>query len=83
MVMEPPHDGRETANFILDFCDEKKLPVTNFALQEIVCFCHVWSLIEFDCALVKHKFEAWDYDPVLPYLYRDIENFVHLISLLF
>jgi uncharacterized phage-associated protein len=35
----------------------------------------VWSLIELGRPLVKHKFEAWDYGPVLPYLYREFKRF--------
>jgi uncharacterized phage-associated protein len=35
-----------------------------------VYFCHVWSLIELRSPLVRHNFEAWEFGPVLPYLYR-------------
>lgn len=68
------YDGRAIANFILDFCDRNGRKVTNLALQKIVYFCHVWSLIELDRPLIRHKFEAWEYGPVLPYLYREFKN---------
>lgn len=69
------HDGRSIANFVLDFCDAADRKVTNLALQKIVYFCHVWSLIELNRPLIRHKFEAWEYGPVLPYLYREFKNY--------
>jgi uncharacterized phage-associated protein len=69
------YDGRAVANFILDYCDQRGRPVTHTALQKLVYFCHAWSLVRLHRPLVKHKFEAWDFGPVLPYLYREFKNF--------
>jgi len=69
------HDGREVANYILDFCGERGRTLTNLALQKVVYFCHVWSLIELGRPLIRHKFEAWEFGPVLPYLYRDFRSY--------
>jgi uncharacterized phage-associated protein len=77
-ILTMVHDGRAIANFILDHCDQKGRPTTNLALQKIVYFCHVWSLVQFNRPLVKHKFEAWEFGPVLPYLYREFKNFDRL-----
>ena len=68
-------DGRAVANFILDFCDEKGHRISNLSLQKIVYFCHVWSLINLGKPLLKHQFEAWQYGPVLQYLYREFKDF--------
>lgn len=68
-------DGRSVANFVLDVCDAERRPVTNLALQKIVFFCHVWSLVGLGKPLVKQKFEAWQYGPVLQYLYREFKDF--------
>jgi uncharacterized phage-associated protein len=68
--MNTGYDGRAIANFVLDLCDGRSRAVTNLALQKIVYFCHVWSLIDLRRPLVRHNFEAWDFGPVLPYLYR-------------
>jgi len=35
----------------------------------------VWSLIELDRPLIRHKFEAWEFGPVLPYLYREFKAY--------
>jgi uncharacterized phage-associated protein len=62
------------ANFILDFCQDRGRTVTNLSLQKIVYFCHVWSLVFLRRPLVRHKFEAWEFGPVLPYLYREFRE---------
>ena len=68
-------DGRAVANFVLDICEARGRGITNLSLQKIVYFCHVWSLIELDRPLVKHRFEAWQFGPVLQYLYREFKAF--------
>lgn len=69
------YDGRQVANFILDICDGSGRTVSNLSLQKIVYFCHAWSLATLGRPLVRHQFEAWQYGPVLPYLYRDFKSF--------
>jgi len=68
-------DGRAVANLVLDICEAEGRRVTNLALQKIVYFCHVWSLIERKRPLIRHKFEAWQYGPVLQYLYREFKAY--------
>ena len=69
------HDGRAIANYVLDTCAAAGKPITNLALQKLVYFCHAWSLAELNKPLIKHQFEAWQYGPVLQYLYRDFKDF--------
>ena len=73
--MTTAYDGRAIANFVLDYCESRGGSVTNLALQKIVYFCHVWSLIRLHKPLIRHKFEAWELGPVLPYLYREFKCF--------
>ncbi|WP_461565590.1 Panacea domain-containing protein [Thiobacillus sp.] len=68
-------DGRAIANYILDWCDQHGRPVTNLALQKIVYFCHVWTLLKLQKPLVKHRFEAWQHGPVLQYLYQEFKQY--------
>jgi uncharacterized phage-associated protein len=69
------HDGRAVANFVLDLAEQAGWPVTNLSLQKLVYLCHVWSLVELRRPLVRHSFEAWEFGPVLPYLYREFSRF--------
>jgi uncharacterized phage-associated protein len=68
-------DGRAVANFVLDHCAANNRKISNLALQKIVYFCHVWSLVELGKPLVKHSFEAWQHGPVLQYLYQQFKSF--------
>lgn len=68
-------DGREIANFVLDYCEKRGISVSNLSLQKIIYFCHVWSLIELGRPLIKQKFEAWKHGPVLQYVYREFQVF--------
>ncbi len=69
------YDGRQVTNYILDFCEQHQRPVTNLALQKILYFCHVWSLVKLNKPLVKHQFEAWQFGPVLQYVYHEFKKF--------
>lgn len=69
------HDGRAVANYVLDHIERSGGAVTPLALQKIVYFCHVWSLIELRRPLIRHSFEAWEHGPVLQYLYREFKRF--------
>lgn len=69
------YDGRAIANFVLDQCEGKGRELSNLSLQKVVYFCHVWSLIVLERPLIKHSFEAWEFGPVLPYLYREFRAF--------
>jgi len=75
MAMSTGYDGRAVANYVLDFCASRDRHVTNLSLQKIIYFCHVWSLIELRKPLVRQSFEAWEYGPVLPYLYREFKKY--------
>jgi uncharacterized phage-associated protein len=68
-------DGGAVANFILDWCQERQRPVTHLALQKLVFFCHVWSLVRLGKPLVKQSFEAWEHGPVLPHIYHQFKEF--------
>jgi uncharacterized phage-associated protein len=69
------YDGRAIANFVLDRADAAGVALTPMALQKIVYFCHVWTLVELGQPLIRHAFEAWEHGPVLQYLYRDFRQF--------
>ena len=69
------YDGRAVANYVLDACAASGCVVTNLSIQKIVFFCHAWCLGRLKRPLIRHEFEAWEYGPVLQYLYRDFNSF--------
>ncbi len=68
------YDGRAIANIILDSAAAKQVEVTNLSMQKVLYFCHVWFLVMTGRNLVRHSFEAWEFGPVLPYVYREFRE---------
>ena len=72
----PAYDGREIANFILDRCNSNGTGgISNLRLQKIMYFCHVSHLVSTRQPLIRHQFEAWQFGPVLPYVYRVLQRY--------
>lgn len=68
-------DVREVANAILDAADAANFGLTNMALNKIVYFAHAWSLALQSRPLVDSPFEAWQFGPVHPQVYRQLKAF--------
>lgn len=68
-------DVREVANAILAAADAAKLLLTNMSLNKIAYFAHAASLAHYGRPLVDSPFEAWQYGPVHPQLYRQLKRF--------
>ena len=80
--MTNPKENRMTAGLsvaraIVEIAEEKNLlSVTNLSLQKLSYFCHGWHLALKDQPLIDEvddPFEAWDYGPVMPSLYRQFK----------
>lgn len=69
------YDVRDVANFILDLADEKRTEISNLALQKLLYFAHGWFFSIYDSALIKNKFEAWQYGPVQRVIYDQFKSF--------
>lgn len=68
-------DAREVANFFLDCAVEQGAPLTNMSLLKLVYFAHGWHLTYFNEPLVKNRFEAWEYGPVVRVIYDHFKEF--------
>lgn len=64
------HDPRAIANLILDEADLRDIAITNLALQKLLYFTHGLYLTQMKKPLVSGYFEAWQYGPVHPSVYR-------------
>lgn len=57
-------------------CELGNWNVTNLSIQKILYFCHMFYLGKTNGKpLVNEFFEAWDYGPVLPNLYKELRMF--------
>ncbi|WP_071972930.1 type VI toxin-antitoxin system SocA family antitoxin [Sulfitobacter alexandrii] len=64
------HDPRAVANLLLDEADQRGIRVTNLALQKLLYFAHGIHLTQTKQPLLTGYFEAWQYGPVHPSVYR-------------
>ncbi|WP_430681816.1 Panacea domain-containing protein [Mesorhizobium australafricanum] len=50
------------------------MPITHLSLQKLLYFSHGRYLISNRIPLIKEHFEAWQYGPVLPSVYRALKH---------
>ena len=70
-------DAREVANAILSIAEDAGIRVSNLALNKILFFAHGWHLAIHDPPLVDLPFEAWQFGPVHPQIYRQLKRLGH------
>ena len=68
--MSGAYDPRAIANLILDEAETRQIQITNLALQKLLYFAHGIFLTKSKKPLVSGYFEAWEYGPVHPAVYR-------------
>jgi uncharacterized phage-associated protein len=68
--MSGPYDPRAIANLMLDEADRRGWEITNLALQKLLYFAHGIYLTKTKRPLVSGYFEAWQFGPVHPAVYR-------------
>ena len=71
---QPAHDPRGAANLLLDLADTRGLGITNLALQKLLYFAHAYHLVTHRRGLVGGHFEAWQYGPVHPLVYKSFKQ---------
>ena len=49
-------EGREVANYVLDYSENNEIILTNLGLQKITFFCHIWFLVSTNKPLIKQNF---------------------------
>jgi uncharacterized phage-associated protein len=68
------HDARGIANYLLDYADSKRQPVTIMSLLKILYFAHAWHLAKTGDPLVGQPFEAWQHGPVCRVVYDQFKG---------
>lgn len=56
-------------------CSQSNWTLTNLKLQKLLYIAHMIHLGEHGRPLIDASFEAWDYGPVVPELYRRVKVF--------
>lgn len=63
------------ANYVLDLAWGDGIPIDPLKLQKIIYLAHGWSLVLLKRPLIKEPFQAWNYGPVVPSLYKAFQRF--------
>jgi len=64
------YEARVIANFVLATYDPAQFDITNLRLNKLLYFMHGWALIEEQQGLIRNHFEAWQFGPVVPSVYK-------------
>jgi len=72
--MTYPIDSKALANLLLDWADADGIPISPMKLQKLLYFCHADFLGQYGFGLIKQGFEAWDYGPVVPSIYKEFQQ---------
>ncbi|AVX05251.1 hypothetical protein MXMO3_02740 [Maritalea myrionectae] len=67
-------DPRIVANLFIERSRQDGFKVTNLSLQKLIYFAHGMFLLRHNSPLVSGYFEAWQYGPVHPLLYRELKS---------
>jgi len=67
------YDPKIIANLILDEAERENIGVTNLALQKLLYFTHGIYLTQKKTPLVSGYFEAWQFGPVHPAVYKSFK----------
>lgn len=77
-------DPRIICNHIISASLRDDRPVTNLAIQKLLYLTHAHHLMRHDLPLVSGHFEAWQFGPVMPAIYKELKPFGrHAINRLF
>lgn len=68
------YDSRAVANFLLDYGETRRRPLTVMSLLKILFFAHAWHLVKTGKPLVGQPFEAWKYGPVSRVVYDQLKS---------
>lgn len=68
-------DVREVGNAILDVAQQEGLWLSNLPFNKIIYFAHVWYLSLHSRPLIDSPFEAWQFGPVHPQIYRQMKRY--------
>jgi uncharacterized phage-associated protein len=65
---------RGLANWILDYADELRIPISNMAINKLAFFAFEFLLLERGKILTDAKIEAWEHGPVFREVYQSFKH---------
>lgn len=69
------HDPKAAANEFINLGIRNKHPLTHIEVQKLTYFAHAWMLAIHGSPLTQGTWQAWQYGPVMPEVYRDLRGY--------
>lgn len=69
------HDSKVVANRFLELAKEAGDALTPMQVLKLVYIAHGWMLGLYGRPLIRDEIQAWQYGPVIPYLYDSMKRF--------
>lgn len=69
------HSVRALANWILNYADEIKQPITNMGLNKLLYFAYEELLFRDHVIITNAKIEAWEHGPVFREVYHAFKDY--------
>ncbi len=66
----------DVANYIVDYCIDESMPVSNLKLQKLLYYVQAASLAECDKRMFRDEISAWKYGPVIETVYHNFKWYV-------
>ena len=75
--MEGKYSVVDVAGYVVEYCNEKDLSISNLRLQKLLYFVQAYFLVKSDGKRVafNEDLEAWDFGPVVPCIYHQYKRF--------
>ena len=69
------YDVQMIARYIINRCDEKKMPISNQKLQKILYYIQAEFLVNLDKPCFSEEIQAWHLGPVVPDVYKHYRSY--------
>lgn len=75
--MDGKYSVVDVAGYVVEYCNEKDLSISNLRLQKLLYFIQAYFLVKSDGKRVafNEDLEAWDFGPVVPCIYYQYKRF--------
>ena len=69
------YDVQMIARYVINRCNEKKMPISNQKLQKILYYIQAEFLVNLDKPCFSEEIQAWHLGPVVPEVYQHYRSY--------
>lgn len=69
------YEALDVAKYVVQYCNEKKYPISNLRLQKLLYFIQATFIQEKNELCFRDDMECWEYGPVCPEVYSFFRRF--------